>query len=85
MNAAVVKAGLALAGLAASLHWVVEGGGFSSNVVLLNSRNWYAYRIELTCTNQSLQIVSIPHISFLPIDRRKEVEESGHAVFVNVW
>ena len=48
MNAAVVKAGLALAGLAASLHWVVEGGGFSSNVVLLNSRNWYAS--ILTCT-----------------------------------
>jgi hypothetical protein len=45
-------------GLCASLSTVVlvQGGGFSSNVVMLNSRNW-----------------------------RKEVEDSGHAVFINVW
>ena len=54
---AAVKVGFALIGLcASSLYLVVAGGGFSSNVVMLNSRNW-----------------------------RKEVEESGHAVFVNVW
>lgn len=45
-------------GLCASLSTVVlvQGGGFSSNVVMLNSRNW-----------------------------RKEVEDSGHAIFINVW
>lgn len=55
MNAAIKVVGLALVGAFALLYGV-EGGGFSSNVVMLNSRNW-----------------------------RKEVEESGHAVFVNVW
>ena len=55
MNAAI-KIGFALIGLCASVDWAVEGGEFSSNVVMLNSRNW-----------------------------RKEVEESAHAVFVNVW
>ena len=49
------KVMLALFGLFASLC-AVQGGGFSSNVIMLNSRNW-----------------------------RREVEESGHAVFVNVW
>jgi hypothetical protein len=53
---AAIKVGFVLIGLCASLYQLVEGGGFSSNVVMLNSRNW-----------------------------RKEVEESGHAVFVNVW
>lgn len=45
-------------GLCASLSTVVlvQGGSFSSNVVMLNSRNW-----------------------------RKEVEDSGHAIFINVW
>ena len=54
MNAGVVL----IIGLYASLLTVVlvQGGGFSSNVVMLNSRNW-----------------------------RKEVEDSGHAVFINVW
>lgn len=47
--------GLAILGLVASLSGVV-GGQFSSNIVMLNSRNW-----------------------------RKEVEEYGHAVFINVW
>lgn len=46
---------VALIGLFGCLYGV-SGGGFSSNVVMLNSRNW-----------------------------RREVEESGHAVFVNVW
>jgi len=41
--------------LASSLVVGVFGGGFSSNVVMLNSRNW-----------------------------RREVEESGHAVFINI-
>lgn len=41
--------------LAPSLAGVLGGGGFSSNVVMLNSRNW-----------------------------RREVEESGHAVFINI-
>jgi hypothetical protein len=55
MNAGVA---LIIGGLYASLLTVVlvQGGGFSSNVVMLNSRNW-----------------------------RKEVEDSGHAVFINVW
>jgi len=53
MNA-TIKVGLVLIGTFASLYGA-EGGGFSSNVVMLNQRNW-----------------------------RKEVEESGHAVFVNV-
>jgi len=51
---AVIKVGLPLVGLFASLYGV-EGGGFSSGIVTLNQRNW-----------------------------RKEVEETGHAVFVNV-
>lgn len=55
MNAAI-KVGLAVAGLLlASLYGAEGGGGFSSNVIMLNSRNW-----------------------------RREVEETGHAVFVNV-
>jgi len=53
MNAAI-KVGLALIGLFASLYGV-EGGEFSSNVVMLTQRNW-----------------------------RREVEETGQAVFVNV-
>jgi hypothetical protein len=52
---AVKIIGLALLSLVATLSGVA-GGQFSSNVVMLNSRNW-----------------------------RKEVEESGHAIFVNVW
>lgn len=51
---AVIKVGLPLIGLFASLYGV-EGDGFSSGIVKLNQRNW-----------------------------RKEVEETGHAVFVNV-
>jgi hypothetical protein len=56
MNAGVVVA--LIIGLCASLSTVVlvQGGSFSSNVVMLNSRNW-----------------------------RKEVEDSGHAIFINVW
>lgn len=55
MNAAI-KVGFAVAGLLlASLNGAEGGGGFSSNVIMLNSRNW-----------------------------RREVEETGHAVFVNV-
>lgn len=55
MNAGVVAL---IIGLCASLSTVVlvQGGSFSSNVVMLNSRNW-----------------------------RKEVEDSGHAIFINVW
>jgi len=53
MNAAI-KVGLALIGLFTSFYGV-ESSGFSSNVVVLNQRNW-----------------------------RREVEESGHAVFINV-
>jgi len=54
MNVAIKFGFAALVGVFASIYGV-EGGGFSSNVVMLNSRNW-----------------------------RREVEDSGHAVFVNV-
>jgi hypothetical protein len=50
-----IQISLLLIGLATSLSGVV-GGQFSSNVVMLDTRNW-----------------------------RKEVEEYGHAVFINVW
>ncbi len=56
MNMNAIKIGMALLGLLAQLLSGVESGQFSSNIVMLNSRNW-----------------------------RKEVEEYGHAVFVNVW
>ena len=52
MNIIIKVVGL----IAVGLFTLADGGGFSSNVVTLNSRNW-----------------------------RKEVEESGQAVFINVW
>ena len=52
MNIVIKVVGL----IAVGLFTLADGGGFSTNIVTLNSRNW-----------------------------RKEVEESGQAVFINVW